>query len=161
MKKAISYLFLFVLLVACQTENQSIEIGSYTFLFPSHFKKRKMQGTDSNVSIIKSGEIVISADYGYYSNSFKFYEKDMESFYLAEIGPHEIIIDTLENEVQRKILIAENPEMGTTGVYLKDLNDFNPTMNGYKALSMTVSKISIEDQNRVLEIFRSGKKLAE
>jgi len=65
---------------------------------------------------------------------------------------HFVKVDTIQNRF-RKIVIAKNSEKGLTGIYLKDLNSFNESINSSLALSMATSKLSKEQQDEVLKIF--------
>lgn len=57
----------------------------------------------------------------------------------------------------RKIVIAQDPEHGITGIYLRDLNGYNQSMNSYLALSMATGNLTKQQQEIALKIFRSGR----
>jgi hypothetical protein len=63
-------------------------------------------------------------------------------------------LDTVENYL-RKIVLSKNSQKGTTGIYIKDLNSFNKTLNNYKALSIATSNITPRQQELALKIFES------
>jgi hypothetical protein len=65
---------------------------------------------------------------------------------------HFINVDTTQNYL-RKAVIAKNPTKGLTGIYLKDLNSFNESINSYLALSLATSQLSKGQQDDVLRIF--------
>ena len=65
---------------------------------------------------------------------------------------HFIKVDTIEHYL-RKIIVARDPKEGTTGIYLEDLNGFNNSLNGYLALSMATSNLTMRQQDTVLKIF--------
>lgn len=69
-----------------------------------------------------------------------------------ETKAHFIQVDTLQNHL-RKIVIAKDPMNDLTGIYLKDLNGFNESINNSLALSMATSKITKQQQDTVLKIF--------
>jgi len=150
-------LLLILLIHSCNRSDGQIEIGQYSFGFPPEYEKIKKRGIDSDVATIENETIQIVTDYGYYSNSFNGYEKENEFLFLEEKGRHQIIQDTIFDHHLRRILIAEEPEKGQTGIYLKDLNSYNKSLNSWKALSMSVSGISKSDQEILIEIFRNGK----
>lgn len=67
------------------------------------------------------------------------------------------IVDTVENQY-RKIVYGNNPENEITGIYLKDLRSFNKSINSYLALSMETDKLTKQQQEVVLKIFRTGRR---
>lgn len=73
-----------------------------------------------------------------------------------EIKQSNFFIDTFENQF-RKIVIAKNPQSGTTGLYLRDLNGFNKSFNSYLALSMSTSHLTLHQQALALKIFKTGR----
>lgn len=84
---------------------------------------------------------------------------DKTEFYFAIYIPNEIkktnySIDTVDNQY-RKIVWAKDPQKGTTGIYLRDLNGFNNSTNSYLALSMETSKLTSKQQETVLKIFKT------
>lgn len=69
-----------------------------------------------------------------------------------DIKQHFVNVDTIQNHF-RKIVTAKDPTKGLTGIYLKDLNSFNESINSFLALSMVTSKLSKRQQDEVLKIF--------
>jgi hypothetical protein len=65
---------------------------------------------------------------------------------------HFINVDTIQNRLT-KTVIAKNPTKGLTGIYLKDLNSFNESINSYLALSIATSHLTKEQQVIVQKIF--------
>lgn len=63
-------------------------------------------------------------------------------------------VDTIDNQY-RKIVWAKDPQNGTTGIYIRDLNSFDKTINSHLALSMATSKLTIEQQEIALKIFKT------
>lgn len=59
-------------------------------------------------------------------------------------------IDTIEN-VYRKIVFSNNAKKGITGIYLAELN-------GDKALSLSTSDLTKEQQKIALKIFKTGRR---
>ena len=49
-------------------KSKDIDLGQYVLNVPSDFEIEKQDGIDSNVGILRNGEIEIHWDYGYYSN---------------------------------------------------------------------------------------------
>jgi hypothetical protein len=74
----------------------------------------------------------------------------------AAVKQHNVKIDTIQNHF-RKIVLAKNPSRGMTGIYLKDLNGFNESINGYLALSLTTNHLTKEQQDTVTKIFSTVK----
>ncbi|MEM9672884.1 MAG: hypothetical protein AAF992_09840 [Bacteroidota bacterium] len=69
-------------------------------------------------------------------------------------------IDTIGNSF-RKIVIASDPKKGITGIYLRDLDGFNESINSYLALSMSTSNLTETQQELVLKIFDTGRLIRE
>ena len=63
-------------------------------------------------------------------------------------------IDTVNNQY-RKVIWSKNPKEGTTGIYIRDLDSFNKSINGYLALSMATGNLSIKQQEIALNIFKT------
>lgn len=130
---------------------KTIEVGRYIFDFPPGFELIKEKGIDSYVGKIQDDSISFSFDYGYYSNDFELlseeYQNEFKMFF---------IVDTVENQY-RKIVYGNNPEKEITGIYLRDLESFNKSINSYLALSMETDKITKQQQEIVLKIFRTGR----
>ncbi len=157
MKNLVLISILFLLLTCgVSSKNQfgpwkTIEVGRYIFDFPAGFELKKGKGIDSYVGKIQDDSISFSFDYGYYSNDFELlseeYQNEFKMFF---------IVDTVENQY-RKIVYGNNPEKEITGIYLRDLESFNKSINSYLALSMETDKITKQQQEIVLKIFRTGR----
>ena len=74
----------------------------------------------------------------------------------TEIKETNYSIDTVDN-YYRKIVWAKDPKKGTTGIYLKDLNGFNESINSFLALSMVTINLTSKQQELALKIFRTGR----
>ena len=70
----------------------------------------------------------------------------------TEIKEHTFLVDTFSG-CYRKIVIANKPEKGMTGIYIKDLNGFNKSINSFLALSMATSQITKQQQDSIVKIF--------
>jgi hypothetical protein len=81
---------------------------------------------------------------------------DYEIYLPDEIRQLNFMIDTVDNQF-RKIVYSKNPHTGITGIYLRDLNSFNKSINNYKALSMTTGQLTKEQQAIALKIFSTGR----
>lgn len=70
MKRLFYFLLFSVLIYACQGNKQKgrIVIAEYTFNFPRDFELVEGKGIDSYVGKIKSGNVWLGFDYGYYSD---------------------------------------------------------------------------------------------
>ena len=65
-------------------------------------------------------------------------------------------IDTLGGHF-RKIVIAKDPKVGRTGIYLLDLDSYDESLNSSLALSMSTGNLSKKQQELVLNIFKTGR----
>lgn len=66
-------------------------------------------------------------------------------------------VDTIENHY-RKIQWAKDPQEGLTGIYLKDLKEFQASENWFHALQMSTSNLTPNQQETVLKILRSARR---
>jgi len=73
-----------------------------------------------------------------------------------EIKQTNYSIDTVDNQY-RKIVWAKDPKKGITGIYIRDLNSFNKSINSYLAFSMATSKLTSKQQETALKIFKTGR----
>lgn len=73
-----------------------------------------------------------------------------------EIKQLNFSIDTVDHQY-RKIVWAKDPQKGRTGIYLRDLKSFNELINSYLALSIATSKLTAEQQELVIKIFKTGR----
>jgi hypothetical protein len=73
-----------------------------------------------------------------------------------EIKEHDFIVDTV-NGHYRKIVIAKNPQNGNTGMFIKNLNGFNESMNAYSALSIGTSRLTKNQQDSIVKVFLNVK----
>jgi|SRR5690606_9736023 len=87
-------------------------------------------------------------------------EFDFAIYIPNEIKQTNYSIDTVDNQY-RKIVWAKDPQKGTTGIYLRDLNGFNKSINSYLALSMATSKLTSKQQETALKIFKTGRHKSE
>jgi hypothetical protein len=53
--------------------------------------------------------------------------------------------------------MGKRPAKKTTGIYLRDLNGFNKSINSYLALSIATSKLTSKQQETALKIFKTGR----
>lgn len=83
-------------------------------------------------------------------------EFDYAVYIPSEIKELNFEIDTVDN-LYRKIVWAKDPQKGKTGIYLRELNGFNESINSYLALSMSTYKLTIEQQKTALKIFKTGR----
>ncbi len=66
---------------------------------------------------------------------------------------NEFQIDTI-NGHYRKIVMAKDPEVGVTGIYLTKLGD-NKSVMGNMALGMSTTGITFEEQNELVKTFKN------
>lgn len=83
-------------------------------------------------------------------------EFDFAVYIPNEIKQTNCSIDTVDNKYT-KIVWAKDPKKGTTGIYLRDLNGFNESINSYLALSMATSNLTSKQQETALKIFKTGR----
>ncbi len=72
----------------------------------------------------------------------------------AEITQLNFRIDTVDH-FYRKIVFAKNPAKGYTGIYLRDLDNLNTSMNNQVALSMVTNSLTQKQQAIALKIFQT------
>jgi len=72
----------------------------------------------------------------------------------AEIRAHRIISDTT-GIVYSKIIAANVPGKGSTGIYLKRLNSYNNSINSYLALSLSAENLTFKQQQLALKILKT------
>lgn len=73
-----------------------------------------------------------------------------------EIKHLNFMIDSTDNQY-RKIVYAKDPQIGITGIFIRDLKSFSKSINSYLALSMATSKLTKQQQVIALKIFRTGR----
>lgn len=83
-------------------------------------------------------------------------EFDFAVYIPTEIKEMNYSIDTVDNHY-RKIVWAKDPKKGTTGIYLRDLNGFNESINSFLALSMATNNLTSKQQELALKIFKTGR----
>lgn len=83
-------------------------------------------------------------------------EFDFAVYIPDEIKQLNFTIDTVDNQY-RKIVLAKDPQKGTTGIYIRDLNSFSESINSYLALSMATGKLTSKQQETALKIFKTGR----
>lgn len=136
-----------------------IKEAAYQFMEPgvtydnNNFPKihvLKIKTTNPNDNTLDKGVAYIA--------TCKYAEKEFEfPIYLPdEIEKHRFKIDTLNGHF-RKVIIANNPADGLTGIYIKDLGSHNESINSSLALSMTTRDLTKKQQKLVLKIFESGR----
>ncbi len=83
-------------------------------------------------------------------------EFDFAVYIPSKIKQTNYSIDTIDNQY-RKIVWAKDPKKSTTGIYLRDLNGFNESINSYLALSITTGNLTNKLQETALKIFKTGR----
>lgn len=73
-----------------------------------------------------------------------------------ETEKYEFKIDTLSGHF-RKLMIANDPSDGLTGIYIKDLNSYNQSIKSSLALSMTAGDLTKQQQELALRIFETAR----
>jgi hypothetical protein len=69
-------------------------------------------------------------------------------------------IDTI-GKMYRKIVYQKEPGRGIVGLYLKQTDEFNESLNSQSALSMAATKLSAEQQELALKIFKTARHRAK
>lgn len=77
-----------------------------------------------------------------------------------EIKKYKFKTDTLSGHF-RKFVIANDPIEGLTGLYLKDIESYNKSMNSSLALSISTVAVTKKQQELVMKIFESVKIIGE
>ena len=67
---------------------------------------------------------------------------------------YNILVDTIKGHY-RKIVVAKDPDKGITGIFIKDLNGFNRSINAFSALSMATKGLTKQAQDSIINIFRN------
>ena len=104
----------------------------------------------SEINLLKY-ESIDSINY----NLFYLYKKDTIEYNLSipkEIRNTKIEIDTVGNVVFKFVKSKEY-----VGMYVKNLNSFNKSLNAFKSLSIIVEKPSKKETEKIVEIFKSCK----
>ncbi len=83
-------------------------------------------------------------------------EFDFAIYLPGEIKRMNFAIDTIDNQY-RKIVWTKAPYKGKTGIYIKDLDGFNESINGYLSLTMATTTLTSEQQEMALKIFKTGR----
>lgn len=132
-------LLLFSITLNAQEKQWKIfEIGKYKIEFPIDFNFIEEQGIDSYIGRIENQELVVSFDYGAFTNNLEEYENNSE---------YDVKINTLDGDL-RKIAFVKNATRGFTALYLLD-------ENSSIALGMYTRDISTENQLFLLDIFEN------
>ena len=149
----ILFVLVIILMTNCSKEDdpsleytnlKTIEIKDYKFEFPSQFQLIEEQGIDSYYGRIVGSGIELIFDYGPYTEPYQ--NLSNERF--------EIIFETFDS-VERQIVIGKNPKEDFTGIHIRDLNN-SVDSEHYISLQMFTNEISQEQQNLVVQIFKSA-----
>jgi hypothetical protein len=148
-----------------QTSEEYLENGVWRDELPHRFIKDGLTYSNADIpkvdvisirpasiqdsTVGKGCDFVAKCKYGNFEFDFAIYIPN-------EIKQNNYVIDTVDNQY-RKILWSKKPNNGTTGIYLKDLNSLNQSMNSYLALSMVADCLSSSQQEIALEIFKTGR----
>ena len=81
---------------------------------------------------------------------------DFPVYIPEEFKQQNFLIDTVDN-LFRKIVYSKNPESGITGIYIRELNGFNESINSYLALSMSTSNLTNTKQLIAMKIFKTAR----
>lgn len=148
-----------------QTSNEYLANGTWRMELPNRFMKEGVTYDQTNsprvdlISIrpatIHDSTVGKGCDYVAHCKHAKI-EFDYPVFIPNEIKQTNCFIDTIDN-LYRKIVAAKDPKKGTTGIYLRELNGFNKSINGYLALSMSTNNLTDQQQQLALKIFKSGR----
>ncbi len=152
-----------------QTPQEFLDKGYWRLVLPLEFMKEGVAYDQSNTpkvdvinirpasvqdsSIAPGCDYVAKCKYGKITVDFGVYIPD-------ETKQMNFAVDTLD-KVYRKIVWAKDPQKGTTGIYLEDLNSFNGSINNTLALSMSADKLTTNQQETALKIFRTGRRKRE
>jgi hypothetical protein len=71
-----------------------------------------------------------------------------------KIKTHNFLVDTIKGHY-RKIVVAKDPGNGITGIFIKDLNGFNQSINAFSALSMATNGLTKQMQDSIINVFRN------
>ena len=148
-----------------QTSQEYLENGFWRMQLPYRFMKEGITYDQTNTpkvdvinirpATIQDSNIGSGCDYVAKCKHEKT-EFDFAVYIPNEIKQTNYLIDTVDNQY-RKVVWAKDPKKGTTGIYIRDLNGFNESINSYLALSMATGKLTSKQQETALKIFKTGR----
>jgi hypothetical protein len=112
-----------------------VDAGPFSILAPSGWQFRQLQGIDSYVGEFVDGSIVLTFDFGRYSNPLK-----------EEKKPAYVVIHKSIDGRRAKIVSPRIPGHGVTGVYFRNVGDSN-------ALTLFGQDLTSTQQELALKIF--------
>lgn len=131
-----------------QTSNEYLANGTWRMELPNRFMKKGVTYDQTNsprVDLISIRPATIhdsivgkGSDYVSHCKHAKI-EFDYPVFIPNEIKQTNCFIDTIDH-LYRKIVAAKDPKKGTTGIYLRELNGFNQSINQWLFSSFDVNK---------------------
>jgi hypothetical protein len=120
---------------------QKIDAGAFSLYAPRGWKFHKKQGIDSYVGEIAGGGVVLSFDFGQFSNSLS--DAQEPSFVVA----HELIHGS-----EAKIVSPRTPGHGVTAIYFPSVPRFLKADN---KLCLVGNDLTAAQQEVALRIFRT------
>ncbi|MBD3635706.1 MAG: hypothetical protein HUJ25_00055 [Crocinitomicaceae bacterium] len=109
------------------------------------FEVREATETDSSFGFLPDYIVTFEYEENKYSEPI---------FISEENKNHKLRVDTIKNHF-RKIVQADNPETGVTGIYLSDYQNVNTNIGTPKSLSMSTTGISRSQQDLLIRVFES------
>ena len=152
-----------------QTRQEYLDKGNWRLFLPSQFMKAGTTYDQTNIPKVDVLSIrpatIRDSTLGKGCDYVAKCKHDNTEFEIAVYIPDEIdqinyTIDTIGNQY-RKIVIPKDPQNGTTGIYLRNLKSFNESINGFLALSMATDKLTKQQQETALKIFKTGRQKIE
>ena len=145
------FLFIFLyLLYNCSyndensSEPSSIEIGNYQFNFQTTFTLEELQGIDSYVDNINSGDISLFFDYGWYTIPSTNLSLDDYDIFEDEINGH-----------FRQIVKPKDAETNYTRIHLYKISDSIASPFGYNSLTIAANNLKTADQEMIIQVFKN------
>jgi hypothetical protein len=114
-----------------------VSAGPFSILAPSGWEFHQLQGIDSFVGEFVGDKVVLSFDFGEYSNPLKEEKKPAYVVVSRSIGGH-----------SARIVSPKTPGRGITGIYFHDVGDSN-------ALTLWGNNLTSAQQELVLKMFET------
>ena len=149
MKYILVFVFSALILVSCNTDDESsepstIEIGEYRLTFPTKFLLEPVQGIDSYVGNVNGNGVSLIFDYGYYSGPST---QETDDDYLVTTDDY--------NGYYRQIVKPVNSQFDYTRLHMFKISD---TLNGqlfYNSLTFYTNNISSNNQDMLISVFEN------
>lgn len=128
-------------LVSAPADWHRVDAGPFSILAPSGWEFHQLQGVDSYVGEFVGDGVVLTFDFGGYSNDLK-----------EEMKPVYVIIQKTIGGRRAKIVSPRTPGQGITGVYFRNVGDSNALCLWGKDLTSAQQELVL----KILDTLRFG-----